>query len=70
MKQGDSMEKLAYTPKEVGELLGLGRSSTYEALQTKIIPSIRVGGKYLIPKAALDKLLTEVDGPELTGQGV
>ena len=50
-------EKLVYSPKEVGELLGLGRSSTYEALAEGRIPSIRVGRKLLIPKAGLIKLL-------------
>ena len=53
------MEKLVFSPKEVGELLGLGRSSTYEALARGRIPSIKVGKKILIPRAGLLKLLGE-----------
>ena len=53
------IEKLAYSPMEVAELLGLGRSSTYQALAEGRIPSIRVGKKILIPKAGLVKLLSE-----------
>ena len=62
------MEKLAFSPREVGELLGLGRSATYEALSSGRIPHIRVGRKILIPKAGLVKLLSEGQ-PETAGMG-
>ena len=55
----EMVDKLAYSPMEVAELLGLGRSSTYQALAKGRIPSIRVGKKILIPKAGLVKLLSE-----------
>ena len=49
--------KQAYSPKEVGEILGLGRTALYAAIRSREIPSVKVGGKILIPKAAIDDLL-------------
>lgn len=51
------MEKLVYTPAETQKLLGLGRGTIYEALRTGAIPSVRVGRKFLIPRAALERML-------------
>ena len=50
-------ERLVYTVEEAGRLLGLSRSSSYEGVRTGSIPSIRVGGRVLVPKKALEKLL-------------
>ena len=35
----------------------IGRSMLYEAIHRKAIPSIRVGGKFLIPADAFDRVL-------------
>lgn len=40
-----------------GRMLGLGRTATYAALQSGQIPSIRVGRRYLVPIAALHRML-------------
>ena len=50
-------ETLAYSVPEVGKMLGLGRSSVYEAVRTGQIPSITIGRRILIPRAALERLL-------------
>ena len=42
---------------ETGKILGLGRSSTYEAVARGDIPSIRIGRKLLVPTAGLQRLL-------------
>ena len=52
-------EKLVYTVEEAGALLGLGRSGTYEAVRRGDIPTIRIGRRLLIPRVALDRLLSE-----------
>lgn len=47
----------AYTPKEVGKILGLARTALYAAIRSGEIKSFRIGGKILISKAVIDRLL-------------
>jgi excisionase family DNA binding protein len=42
---------------EVGRILGLSRPSTYAAAKNGEIPTIRIGGRILVPRAALERLL-------------
>jgi excisionase family DNA binding protein len=44
--------ELAYTVNEVLHKLPIGRNSLYAALANGEIPSIRIGDRILIPKAA------------------
>lgn len=37
------MEKLLLRPDEAAEVLGIGRSKTYQLLATGTIPSVRIG---------------------------
>ena len=50
-------ERLIFSVQEVAKLLGISRASTYEAVRIGSIPSIKVGRRILIPKAALQELL-------------
>jgi excisionase family DNA binding protein len=54
----DDSEKRAFSVAEAARLLGLSRNSTYQAVHSGVIPSIRVEGRILIPKVALDKWLS------------
>ena len=56
------MEKLVYTVQETAEILNIGMNKAYEMIQQKQIPFIRVGRKFLIPKQALEKWLSESAG--------
>ncbi len=56
------MEKLVYTVQETAEILNIGMNKAYELIQQNQIPFIRVGRKFLIPKQALEKWLTESAG--------
>lgn len=49
---------------EAGEMLGLGQSLTYAAIHRGEIPSIRIGGRILIPLAALEKMLSKATTDE------
>lgn len=49
--------KQVYSPKEVGEILGLGRTALYAALRSGEIRSFKIGGKVMIAKATIDALL-------------
>lgn len=46
-----------YTVDEVAEILGIGRNGAYEGVKSGEIPSIRIGKRILVPKAALDRML-------------
>lgn len=50
-------EALVYTPTELIRILRRSRSSVYADLQAHRIPSIRLGGRLLIPKKAIEDLL-------------
>jgi excisionase family DNA binding protein len=59
-------ERQAFTVQEVASVLGLSRWAAYEAVKRGDIPSVRIGGRVLIPKGRLQALL---DG-EGNGTGV
>jgi excisionase family DNA binding protein len=46
-----------YSVDEVARLLGIGRNSAYEAARRGDFPTITVGGRILVPKAPIDRLL-------------
>lgn len=50
-------EKVVLTCDEAAEYLGISRPQAYLGVHRGDIPSIRIGKRILIPKAALDKLL-------------
>jgi len=57
--------KLVMTVEEAAKILGISRPSAYQGVVRGEIPSIRVGKRILIPRAALEKLLNEA-APEKT----
>lgn len=42
---------------EASAVLGIGRNAAYEAVRRGEIPSLRIGGRILVPKAAVQKML-------------
>lgn len=42
---------------EAAELLGIGRSAAYEAARRGDLPTVRIGRRVLVPRAALEKML-------------
>ena len=55
----ESLEQLATTVLEAGKSLTLGKSASYEAARRGDIPTIRIGGRLLVPLAALRKKISE-----------
>ncbi|MEQ1954413.1 helix-turn-helix domain-containing protein [Mesorhizobium sp. CN2-181] len=49
--------RLTVTVEEAAELLGIGRNAGYEGVRRGEIPSIRIGKRLLVPRAALDRML-------------
>ena len=54
-------ERVTLTVKETASLLGLHAESVYALLACRQLRSVRVGRKYLIPKAEINRFLG-VDG--------
>ena len=50
-------ERKTLTVPEAGKALGIGRNQAYEAVRKGLIPSLKIGKRLLVPKAALDRLL-------------
>ena len=50
-------DRLVFTVEEAAQLLGISRSFAYEAVQRGEIPSMRIGRRILVPKAALVRWL-------------
>ena len=51
------LERLVLSVEEARTLLGLSRGLMYEAIRRGEIPSLRIGRRLLIPRAALMRLL-------------
>jgi excisionase family DNA binding protein len=52
-------QRLTCTIDEAAELLGVSRHLAYRAANAGDLPVIRVGRRMLVPRAALERLLTE-----------
>ena len=50
-------ERLTFTVVEAAVLLGIGRNSAYEAIKTGTLPSVQIGRRILVPRAALERML-------------
>ncbi len=55
-------DALVLTPIETAKLLRIGRGTVYEQIRLGVIPSIRMGRRILIPKAALGKMFEGAKG--------
>ena len=60
--QDNVSDSLVLTPIETAKLLRIGRGTVYEQIRCGAIPSIRMGRKILIPRAALMKMLEGAKG--------
>jgi excisionase family DNA binding protein len=54
-------DRLTYTVPEAGLLLGISRGAAYAAAADKTLPTIRIGRRLLVPRAALQRLLERAD---------
>lgn len=57
------MEKLMLTPEETAEALGVGRSTVYDLLRMKVLPSTRIGRSRRIPVEALREYVRGLMAP-------
>lgn len=47
------MEKLLVSAEEAAELLGVGRSTIYDLMRMRVLPSVKIGRARRIPLSAL-----------------
>ncbi len=55
------MESATLTVEETAKFLRIGRNSAYEGVRTGEIPSVRIGKRILVPRAALERRLQVAD---------
>lgn len=53
-----SASKLAFSIEEAAVLVGLGRNTTYELCRAGRIQTIRVGRRWIVPRASLENFLS------------
>ncbi len=61
-----NVDRLAYKVSEVAESLGISRARAYELVKAGEIPSVRLGGRVLVPADGLRRMLSGLpsDGDE------
>lgn len=52
-----AVQRETFTVDEAAKILGIGRTSAFEAVARGDLPAIRMGRRLLVPKAALAELL-------------
>ena len=52
------IQPVTYTVEQAARVLGISRNACYEAARSGQVPTIRFGRRILVPKVALDKLLS------------
>jgi excisionase family DNA binding protein len=52
-------ERRTYTIEEAAQLCGIGRATAYAAARSGDLPTVRLGRRLVVPRAALAKLLGE-----------
>ena len=50
-------QRATLTIEEAGELLGISRGSAYAAAKSRSLPTVKIGRRLLVPRAALERLL-------------
>lgn len=52
-------ERQTLTVEEAARVLGISRSSAYEAARRGELPIVRIGRRYVVPRVALERLLDQ-----------
>ena len=53
----ENQQRLALSPRETAEALKIGINQAYAGIKSGEIPSIKIGGRILVPVAALERRL-------------
>lgn len=61
---------LTYTVPELARVLGIATVKAYDLVHVKGFPSLRIGKKILVPRAALEKWLEDACKAQQEGEGM
>jgi excisionase family DNA binding protein len=61
-------ERAVYTVPEVAQLLSLSRGTAYALVRDGTIPALRLGGRWVIPRARLHAWLDSLAGEQNGGR--
>ena len=61
-RRADTKQNVTYSPGDLARLLGIARNGVYSALRSGKIPHIRIGRRFVIPRAAVDAWLASPNG--------
>ena len=56
------LERQTLTIEETAQVLGISRTSAYAAARRGELPTVRIGRRYVVPRAALERLLSQARG--------
>ena len=54
------MEKLLLSPEEAAEVLGVGRSTVYDLMRMRLLPSVKIGRSRRVPAEALRQYVSRL----------
>jgi excisionase family DNA binding protein len=57
--RGVHIERQTLTVEEAARVLGISRSSAYEAVRRGELPTVKIGRRYVVPRVALERLLDQ-----------
>lgn len=63
-RKAPAPDALTISVERAGELLGISRASAYEAVKQGRIPHLRFGRKLVVPRAALERMVSQVSEPQ------
>jgi excisionase family DNA binding protein len=58
-REPDRLSRRTYSVEEAAQILGIGRGTAYLAAKSGDLPTVRVGGRLVVPRARLFELLGE-----------
>lgn len=50
-------QRLTLKIEEAAKVLGISRNTAYDAARNGQLPTVKIGRRFLVPKAALDRML-------------
>ena len=69
VKEAKLADKAYFSVKEFKDRLGVSSNLIYEQLRKGALPSVRLGGRILIPADALQQMMERQDQQELPAEG-
>jgi excisionase family DNA binding protein len=63
-RKAPAPDALTISVARAGELLGISRATAYQAVQDGRIPCLRFGRKVVVPRQAIDRMISQAGGAQ------